>query len=310
MKFFKPKFWEVNRSLFFSMLLFPVSILIQIILYIKSSIAKEHSFSVPIICVGNIYLGGTGKTPLSIKISELLENIKKKPAIIKKKYANQIDEVSLINKKTNNLFTDKSRKNAIEKAIKNSFDVVILDDGFQDYTIKKDMNILCFNERQLAGNEFTIPSGPLRESLTAIKKAKIIFINGKYNKQFEKKIKNISANIIIFYSKYIPSNSKFFNNKHLLAFAGIGNPNNFFNLLSEYNLNVVKEISFPDHYKYSKKDMSHIFNIAKKNNLELITTEKDFHRLKILGYHDINYLSLKLEIENENSFIEELKKCI
>ena len=310
MKFFKPKFWEVDRSLFFSMLLFPVSILIQIILHIKSSIAKEHGFSVPIICVGNIYLGGTGKTPLSIKISELLENIKKKPAIIKKKYANQIDEVSLINKKTNNLFTDKSRKNAIEKAIKNSFDVVILDDGFQDYTIKKDMNILCFNERQLAGNEFTIPSGPLRESLTAIKKAKIIFINGKYNKEFEKKIKNISANIIIFYSKYIPSNSKFFNNKNLLAFAGIGNPNNFFNLLSEYNLNVVKEISFPDHYKYSKKDMNHIFNIAKKNNLELITTEKDFNRLKILGYHDINYLSLQLEIKNENSFIEELKKCI
>ena len=310
MKFFKPKFWEANGSLLFSILLFPISILIQIIFYIKSNIAKEYSFSVPVICVGNIYLGGTGKTPLSIKISELLENLKKKPAIIKKEYDDQIDEISLINKKTNNLFTDKSRKNAVKKAIKNSFDVVILDDGFQDYTIKKDINILCFNEKQLAGNEFTIPSGPLRERLVAIKKAKIIFINGEYNEEFEAKLKNLSKNVVIFYSKYIPSNSKFFDNKNLLAFAGIGNPNNFFNLLSKYDLNVVKKISFPDHYKYSKKDMNNIFNIAKKNNLELITTEKDFHRLKTLGYHDINYLSLKLEINNENSFIEELKKCL
>lgn len=310
MKIFKPKFWEKNHLNLFAILLLPISIIIQILSLIKKKIIRSKNFDVPIICIGNIYLGGTGKTPLSIKIFEIISKLKKKPAIIRKFYKNYYDEINLIKKKISNLFVNSSRIKAIDQAIENKFDTIILDDGFQDYSVKKNLNILCFNEKQLIGNGHTIPSGPLRQNFNSIKDCQIIVINGKHNKDFENKIKNISNRINIFYSKYVAVNINSFKNKKLLAFAGIGNPVNFFNLLDESGLNVKKRMSFPDHYSYSKKELEKLIDIAKKNSLEIITTEKDYFRLKNFNFKEIDYLSVKLEIFNENLLIQELKKYI
>ncbi len=310
MKIFKPKFWEKNHLNLFAILLLPISIIIQILSLIKKKIIGSKNFDIPIICIGNIYLGGTGKTPLSIKIFEIISKLKKKPAIIRKFYKNYYDEINLIKKKISNLFVNSSRIKAIDQAIENKFDTIILDDGFQDYSVKKNLNILCFNEKQLIGNGHTIPSGPLRQNFNSIKDCQIIVINGKRNKDFENKIKNISNRINIFYSKYVAVNINSFKNKKLLAFAGIGNPVNFFNLLDESGLNVKKRISFPDHYLYSKKELEKLIDFAKKNSLEIITTEKDYFRLKNFNFKEIDYLSVKLEIFNENLLIQELKKYI
>ena len=151
-------------------------------------ITFEYNCNIPVICIGNLYLGGTGKTPLSISLAIELSKVGKKPAIIKKFYSNQYDEHNLINTYTNYLFLDKKRINAIRTAESKDHDIVILDDGFQDYSIKKDLNILCFNGKQLAGNEMTIPSGPLRESLNSIKSSQIVVINGNRDLSFEKKL--------------------------------------------------------------------------------------------------------------------------
>ena len=310
MKIFKPKFWEKNHLNLFAILLLPISIIIQILSLIKKKIIGSKNFDIPIICIGNIYLGGTGKTPLSIKIFEIISKRKKNPAIIRKFYKNYYDEINLIKKKISNLFVNSSRIKAIDQAIENKFDTIILDDGFQDYSVKKNLNILCFNEKQLIGNGHTIPSGPLRQNFNSIKDCQIIVINGKRNKDFENKIKNISNRINIFYSKYVAVNINSFKNKKLLAFAGIGNPVNFFNLLDESGLNVKKRISFPDHYLYSKKELEKLIDFAKKNSLEIITTEKDYFRLKNFNFKEIDYLSVKLEIFNENLLIQELKKYI
>ena len=153
------------------------------------------------------------------------------------------------------MILNNNRIQAIEEAEKNDFDVVILDDGFQDYSIKKNFNIICFHSNQSFGNGLVLPSGPLRESLVSLKRAHIVIINGNKNDILEKKILNISNNIKIYYSKYIPSNIEKFKNKKLLAFAGIGNPNNFFELLRENNLDVKKTISFPDHYHFNKLEL-------------------------------------------------------
>ena len=180
-----------------------------------------------------------------------------------------------------------------DKAIKNGFNVLVLDDGFQDYTIKKDLNILCFNEKQLIGNGLTIPAGPLRESLNSVKKCQIIIVNGKRNQKFEDKIKLISKQINIYYTKYIPVNIKKFENKKYLAFAGIGSPENFFNLLTENNIKLEKKLYFPDHYNYTQNNLDRIIDTANKNGLEIITTEKDFFRIKNLNYKNIDYLSMQ-----------------
>ena len=151
---------------------------------------------------------------------------------------NQNDEIQLIKEKTKNLVTASNRKKAINEALKKNFSLMILDDGFQDHSIKKNLNILCFNSSQLIGNSFTVPSGPLREPLNSIKNCQIVVINGDRNDEFEEKIKEISKNINIYYSSYLPLNIKKLQNMNLLAFAGIGNPENFFNLLSKYSLTV------------------------------------------------------------------------
>ena len=310
MKIFKPKFWNSKKLHFFSLVLWPISFIIQIFFFINIKVSKKKNLDIPVICIGNIYLGGTGKTPLSIKIGSLLKKLNKNPAIIKKFYKQHYDEIELIKDRIGNIFCDKSRILASNNAIKKGFNILVFDDGYQDHNIKKDLNILCFNEKQLIGNGFTIPSGPLRESLKTVRKCQIIFINGNKNESFEDLILSSSKNTKIYYTKYIPVNIEKYINKKFIAFAGIGNPDNFFDLLIENNVNLEEKIHFPDHYSYSQKDVDKIIQKANKKGAEIITTEKDFFRIKNLNHGNINYLSINVNIDQEDKFIEELKNYI
>ena len=305
MKIAKPKFWEEKNNPI-SLLLLPVSFFLQLLIIIKKKLTFKHSFKIPVICIGNIYIGGTGKTPLSIMIAQELIKHKKKPAIIKKYYSEHADEHNLINDSLNCLFLDKQRFKAINNAEKKQHDVAILDDGFQDYSIKKNLNILCFNSNQLIGNGMTLPAGPLRESINAVKKAQIVLINGSKNKLFEDKILSISNKVKIFYSKYVPENIEEFKNKNLFAFAGIGNPRNFFKLLADNNLNIHTKLAFPDHYKFSKSEIQKMIDESSKNNLQLVTTEKDYFRIKDYGFKDIKCLRIKLEILEKDKLINQI----
>ena len=309
MKILKPKFWNKKNSLI-SILLMPISFLYQVLIFLKKVTTKENRFKIPIICVGNIYLGGTGKTPLSILITKELTNLRRKTAIIKKYYVAHSDEHSLINDKFDNLFLDKKRKTAIQNAENENYSVAILDDGYQDCSIKKDLSILCFHENQLIGNGHTLPSGPLRQSLKTIKDAQIIVVNGTKNEIFEEKIYKISKDIKIFYTTYLPVNINRFKGKKLFAFAGIGNPNNFFELLIKNNLELAKKMSYPDHYQFKKYEIQNIEEISLKNNYDLITTEKDFHRIKNLGFKNINYLEVELQINEKEKFLNEIIKYL
>ena len=306
MKISKPKFWLDEKIGVISILLFPFSFLFLIIHTIKRKLSLEKKFKIPIICVGNIYVGGTGKTPLSIRIANKIKN-NKKTVIIRKYYKNHKDEYELIKHNTNLLFSS-NRVKAVQLAEKNNFDIAILDDGFQDYSLKKDLNIICFNSNQLIGNGLVLPSGPLRERLDSIKRAKIVIINGDKNKIFEQKLINISNNIKIFYTNYLPLDIDRFKNKKIFAFAGIGNPNNFFETLKKYNLNIKKTMSFPDHYEYKKFEIDDIFDYAKKNGLQTLTTEKDYYRIKHMGINNIEYSKVELQIYREDEFFDQILK--
>ena len=309
MKISKPKFWQKKNSIL-SFFLLPVSIVLQILILVKNKFKKKEKFSIPVICVGNIYLGGTGKTPLSIELAEILKLSNKKIAIIKKNYKSHEDEFRLIESKKIKLYKNSSRAVAVKEAIIDKFDCVILDDGFQDLSIIKDLNIICFNGEQLAGNELTIPSGPLREPLMSVKNSQIVVINGKTNEVFENKIKEVSNNIDIFYSEYLPVNLNQFTNQKLLSFAGIGNPSSFFNLLEKNNLKVEKKLPFPDHYNYSIKELNELVDYSIKNNLKIVTTEKDYFRIEHYKIPQIQCMNIKLEIKNKDKFEKEITKCI
>ena len=309
MKFYKPNFWKKKYYNIYSLILLPISIVIQFLFFIQKGIISPKKFNIPVICVGNIYIGGTGKTHLTLELYNILKSMNKNPAIVKKFYKNHYDEIELIKQNVGNLFTNLSRQKAMDEVQNKNFDVAILDDGYQDCSIKKDLKILCFNEKQLIGNGHTIPSGPLREKLSSIKKSQIVVINGNENKNFENKLKKIFKDINIFYSRYISEIPKEFNNKKFLAFAGIGNPENFFDTLREYGLNVTKSKIFPDHYSYKKNEIENLLDLANKNKLDLITTEKDHYRLKKLGFN-INYLKIKVQIEKKDKFEKLIKSYI
>jgi len=309
MNFFKPKFWDKNQISFFSVLLFPISLLIKVLNFFKRFLTKTNQSSIPIICVGNIYLGGTGKTPLCIEIFSILKNLNMNPVFIRKQHDLFQDETDL-QKSIGPVYQNKKRIEAVQEATQNNVNVAILDDGFQDFSIKKNLSIICFNEKQWIGNGFSIPSGPLREGLSAIKRADCIFINGKKNTSIENQIFNKNKKIKIFYTKYKPQNISEFNNKKIIAFAGIGNPENFFDLLKGNKIDLAEEIKFPDHHKYSEKTLEKLINKTKVNNTILLTTEKDYFRIGQNYKQNINFLKIELEIENRNQFIDEIKKII
>ncbi len=307
MKFFKPKFWDKKQISLYSIMIFPISLLIQMISSLKNTTIKTKNFSIPVICIGNIYLGGTGKTPLCIELYNILKKIGKNPVFIRKKNNAYKDEKKIL-EQIGSVYEGSSRINAIENAIQNKFEIAIMDDGFQDLSIKKDFSIICFNEKQWIGNGLTIPSGPLREKLTALNRANCVVINGKKNTDIENKILEKNKLINIFYTKYIAENINSFKDKKIICFAGIGNPENFFDLLKVNKINICEQIKFPDHYDYSKKELDNLIKKAKENNAILLTTEKDYLRINEKYRKSINCLKIKVEIENKNELIEQIKK--
>ena len=306
MNFKKPEFWDKSELSIWSIILYPFSLLFLIISLGAKFLKIKKKFPIPIVCVGNIYTGGTGKTPLALEIFKITKSYGKNPAFVKKGYDYLYDEIQMLDK-AGKTYSDKNRKEAIKSLISDKHDVAILDDGFQDLSIEKDFSILCFNSRQLIGNGFLIPAGPLRESFNSIKKADCVLINGDRNIEFENKINKINKNIKIFYSKYKIKNIENFKNKEIVAFAGIGNPSNFFHLLKENNINVKKTYSFPDHYNYSENDFSKIIG---DKNMKIITTEKDYFRMNDKQKQNCEFVKVDLEIENKSEFVNLIKNKV
>ena len=304
MKFKKPKFWDNQKISFWSILLFPLSAIYLIINFIIKIIKTQKKFPIPVICVGNIYLGGTGKTPLVRKIFNISKSLGKNPAFVKKSYNYLFDEINML-KMTGNIYTHKKREQSIFSAFTDKHNVVILDDGFQDFSIKPNFSILCFNSIQSVGNNFVIPSGPLREPLKSISRADCIVINGEKNLELESKLNNNlnKKKLPIFYSKYVIKNIEKIKNKEIIAFEGIGNPSNFFNLLKENELNILKDIEFPDHYKYTNYDIDKILKLSSEMKCNIITTEKDYLRLDKSNSNKINFIKSELKIIDEDKFI-------
>ena len=307
MKLNKPKFWDKKNSLI-SILLFPFSLVVSASNLLKKKFTKPVEFNIPIICIGNIYIGGTGKTPASILLANEFLKLGRNPVILKKYYKDHSDEHNLIREHFKNFILSQNRIDGIRNAEKANYDCVILDDGFQDCKIKKDLNIVCFSSNQLIGNGYVLPSGPLRENLSSLIDAHIVLINGSKNDKFEQKILNINKDLEIFYSNYKPTNIDQFKNKKLLALAGIGNPDNFFQLMEKNNLDIKEKLIFPDHYQFTKKEVENIVEVSRNKNYQIIMTEKDFFRIKDYNIEGLKYLKVSLEINDKDRFIKRLNR--
>jgi len=310
MKLKKPKFWDFKNPNFTSYFLLPFTfplIINNFFLGLKKN--KRKNSAIKTICIGNIYIGGTAKTPLTIKISKILNKLNYKTVTIKKFYNNQIDEQKLLANKTDLLCFPK-RKTSLNKAIESGVDFAIFDDGLQDRDINYDLSFVCFNSVNWIGNGCLIPAGPLREKIKSISKYDAVFFNGNEEDVSDLKIliKQYNSNINIFETHYILTNSEEFNkNDKYIIFSGIGNPASFKKTLIKNKFNVIKEIEFPDHYDYSKNDIQKIKLHAKNLNAKILTTEKDFVKLNPDDTEGIKFLTIDLIIKREDLLINFLK---
>ena len=301
----KPKFWEYNKPNIYAYLLYPFTLLIKFLNILKSK-TKNKDRKIKTICVGNIYVGGTGKTSLCIKIKKILDREKIKSCFIKKYYKNQIDEQKIL-KEYGKVFISHKREHAIQQAEKENFEIAILDDGLQDKSIDCNLSFVCFNNINWIGNGMTIPSGPLRESITNMKKYNHAFLNG--NQEHEETLINellkINSNLIIHIGQYKPINlNNFKKNQKYLVFSGIGNHKTFVSMIKKYGLEILRDIEFADHYTYTKKDIELILNEADDLKCEVVTTEKDFLRLENFDTNRIKYIKSELQITDENKLIK------
>ena len=302
----KPNFWTYDKPNFYAYLLSPISILIQILSLLKFT--NKTKPKIKTICIGNIYLGGTGKTSLSLKINEILKTKNIKSCFVKKFYKNQIDEQKIL-RKNGKLFLSSKRLNALEEAQNENYDIAILDDGLQDRSIIYDKSIVCFNNLNWIGNGMTIPSGPLRENIKNLKKYNNVFLNGNLEnlENLKNKLLRINPELIIHVGKYVALNINEFSRKdNYLVFSGIGNHQTFTSMIKNYELNIKKDIEFPDHYKYSIADIDNILKEAKSLNCKILTTEKDFLRLNYKNLSQINFIKSELKILDENKLIKSL----
>lgn len=299
----KTPWWFLHKTPV-AFLLWPVSwiyYLIGRVVYFVRRIGAYKSRR-PVICVGNILAGGVGKTPVVRAIADYLDA----PVVMRgykksEKTGNVGDEASMLARGGIAVHTGDRKSNMVLLNRQTGANgPIVMDDGFQNPRIKKDISILVFDECIGFGNGFLLPAGPLREPRRAVRRADaVIVIRSKKPKR--KFI--LPDGVPVFYAQN-QTVSPYDEEQPLVAFAGIGYPKKFFSALS----GVVATRSFADHYQYTAEDLEKLFALAERKNAKLITTEKDWVRLPVAVRDRIKYARLDTKIDNV--FFDWLKEKI
>ncbi|PPR44748.1 MAG: Tetraacyldisaccharide 4'-kinase [Alphaproteobacteria bacterium MarineAlpha5_Bin11] len=288
-----PKFWYVRNTTIFSTIFLPTSLLFRLLSKLYILFSSKNSSTVPVICIGNLVVGGAGKTPVALKVGNLLKLAGYRPHFLTRGYAGKIKEnIRVLNNHSPEEVGDESiilssvaptwigsnRIKSAKLAIKNNADCIIMDDGFQNPTIKKDFSIIVIDGKQGFGNQKVLPSGPLRESINSgLKRANAVIIVGEDTFNIKK---FIPSSIPCFGAKFdVSNNEKIYKGKKVTAFAGIAYPTKFFDTLENQGAKILKTFTFPDHYIYTETDLLNLVEKANKNNSILVTTKKDLIRV-------------------------------
>ena len=313
-----PKFWQ-EKSLIAYFLL-PLAAFYQIGYFLKIILQilqyRKQKQKVKTICIANLTLGGAGKTPMALKIGQLLKERGVKFSYLSKGYGGKIKNFTKLNKNHKSLHVgdepllfresfdsficQKITSKILQKEQLAKNDLVIIDDGFQNFAWKKDYAILVIDGYYGFGNELTFPAGPLRELAGfGIKRADLIIIIGEDRKNIKKRF--CQGKKVIF-GKLKIINGQDFAGKEVLAFAGIGRHQKFFKSLADSGANIKQKFSFPDHYQYGGEDLQKLISLAKKENLQLVTTKKDWVRMDRFYQDRIGFLDIEMELDEKIEF--------
>jgi tetraacyldisaccharide 4'-kinase len=310
-------FWHKN---FLAYLLWPLSWLYRGLVFLRCALYEFHiksstHFSVPIIVIGNITVGGSGKTPLLIEIAQFLQKEGWRPSVISRGYGGKAkhypihvhvnssphevgDEPLLIVKRTAcPTLVDPKRSRGVKALLeKTDCNIILSDDGLQHLALGRDIEIVVIDNQRRFGNSFCLPAGPLREPISRLKKVDFVVGKGKaYPNEFE-----MTLILDHFYQLIKPENKKnadYFYGKKLHAAAGIGNPKQFFNSLRTLGLTII-EHPFPDHHFFKPCD----FNYGQDSII--LMTEKD--AVKCEGLADARLWCAPAKAQLDKTFYDAL----
>jgi tetraacyldisaccharide 4'-kinase len=331
--------------IYLRILLLPFSLIYSFIIFLRNFLFdkgffKSYKINKPVISIGNITTGGTGKSPFTIFLAKYFFKMNLKPAIVSRGYkrkSNEIETVfdgtkitSTLSKcgdeplmmandlsltHTNFFIVTGSNRVKTSNFVTDKFnpDVIILDDAYQHRKIKRNLDIVLIDAEEMINNKLfsttILPAGNLRENFGNLAGADIIIQNNKFNnyeklgklKKFGKDILRLNYLVKGFYD--INNNPYEINGKNIRAFAGIAKPESFFSELKKYNPNKLDLMTFKDHYNYSTDDISKISeNVAKQTFI--ITTEKDFIKIKyfdaFLKYFNVLFMKIELILEESD----------
>ena len=267
-------------------LLFPFALVYWLVTSIRRllyciGVFKCTKFSVPVIVVGNVTVGGTGKTPVTIHLVKLLQQLGKKPGVVSRGYGGGYekpvlapagsdpkevgDEPALIAEQTGALVAvAKRRADAVELLLNQHCDVIVADDGLQHYALARNMEIVVIDGMRGVGNGWLLPTGPLREGLSRCRQADVIVINGDDATGLQQRL-NHAVVMQLIPGKLLPLLcAQIQESKALVpqtgdtvhAVCAIDNPQRFFNTLEKLGYNIIPH-AFPDHHMYQAEDFAY-----------------------------------------------------
>ena len=283
---------------------------------------------IPVVCIGNITLGGAGKTPTVIFLANYFKKNNIKAHVVSRGYggtfkdivfvdprthsANQVGDEPLLISQHTKVWVSKKKKEGILEAYKAGAELVLLDDGHQNFSIAKDVNILVFDAEVNLKNENIFPLGNLRESpRPAIDRADFLISigNSVSNKNLRETIfQNYNKKIID--GNFVPNIIPKLRKRKLVAFCGIGRPEKFFSMLRKQNLEIIQEYSFPDHHFYTDEQLTKICDLATKNNALVVSTEKDFVKIPATFQKQIHAIGIELHLSKNEKLLLKLKNLV
>ena len=281
--------------------------------YIQGKL-ESYKSDIPIIIVGNLTIGGTGKTPLVAYIAQELTKLGYKPGLVSRGYGGKFretlqvtkdtpvkqtgDEAQILSKLNLPFYIDKNRVRAVKTLANNhDCDVIISDDGLQHYNMNRDIEIVVIDGKRRFGNNLTFPAGPLRESKSRLNSVDFVVNNSGPTKDNEY-LMNISPSKFIHLKtgkSYLIKDWPM--HKQVHAVAGLGNPGRFFDLLARLGFDITRN-SFPDHHNFDEEDLTFL------DHLPIIMTEKDASKCRSFNNNKIWYLTIEADVSDK--FIAEV----
>ena len=312
----EPAFWYRPRS-WQSSLLSPVSAAYGAIAGARMKKTGARA-SLPVICVGNFTLGGAGKTPAVLAMVEMLRASGKNPCVLSRGYggreagpvrvdldrhrAADVGDEPLMMASDGPVIVARDRVAGAALAASQGFGIIVMDDGFQNPSLAKDLCLIVIDARRGLGNACVFPAGPLRAPLDVqIARTDALIVIGQGDAADETARSVRSRGGLVMRASIAPDRAAVARlaGRRVLAFAGIGDPDRFFATLEAAKIDVVRSVVFDDHHAYSETDIAKLIADAARDDLQLVTTEKDISRLRgYAGIDEIDVLPIRLAFDD------------